>query len=194
MSRLLPVLLVFFSLSAFAQFQVGGSLLDNCSQIDALNQAGNYAEAKEKAQLCIQGIEQQLSGEISSYFLEEIGDWTRTNLEQNQAMGITNISASYEKGSITVNVSLTNTGGGGAGLGGLLGGFAQAGLLGGGQQVTVAGIPSSLSPEGTLMVPLQGGSFLSFESYEFNTAQEAIDGMGDLINDFPVAEINATLQ
>lgn len=190
MFRLLPALLVFVSLSAFAQLEVGSGLLDNCSQIDSLNEAGKFAEAKEKAQLCLQGIEQELSGEISSYFREEIGDWTRTSLEKNQAMGLSNITATYEKGSDTVNVSLTGSAGGGSGLGGLIG-LAQ---MGGGQQVTVAGIASSLNSDGTLMVPLEKGSLLTFESPDFNTADEAIAGMGDLINDFPVADINDKLK
>ncbi|MEE4218354.1 MAG: hypothetical protein V2I48_12145 [Xanthomonadales bacterium] len=189
MFRLLPALLVFVSLSALAQLEVGGGLLDNCKQIDALNEAGKFAEAKEKAQLCLQGIEQKLSGEISAYFREEIGDWKRTSLDKSQVMGFSNISATYAKGSNTVDISLTGSAGG-SGLGGLLG-LAQ---MGGGQQVTVAGITSSLNSDGSLMVPLENGSLLMFESSDFNTADEAIAGMGDLINDFPVADINAKLK
>ena len=190
MFRFLIVLLVFVSLPAFAQLEVGGGLLDNCQQIDALNKEGKFAEAKDKAQLCLQGIEQKLSGEISSFFRDEIGDWTRTSLDKNQAMGFSSISATYEKDSYAVDVSLTGTSGGGPGLGGLIG-LAQ---MGGGQQVTVAGIRSTVNPDGTLVVPLEGGSILTFESSDFNTADEAIAGMGDLINDFPVADINATLK
>lgn len=180
-------------LPAFAQFEVGGGLLDNCKEIEALTEAGEFAEAKEKANLCLQGIEQKLSGEMSGFFLEEIAGWERTSMEQNQAMGFSNISATYEKGRYSVDVSLSGSSGGG--FGGLMSGLAQAGLMGGGaRQVKVGGIPSTLNPDGTLMVPLEKGSILMFESPDFNTADEAIEGMGDLINDFPVADINAKLK
>lgn len=194
MTRMIPVLLILFSLPAYAQLEVGGELLDNCKQIDALVKDGNFPEAKEKTALCLEGIEQRLTNEVSNYFHEEIGDWTRTSLENNQAMGFSNISARYEKGSDTVNISLTGSSGGNSGLGGLLGGLAMSGVMGGGQQVTVGGIPSTISPEGDLMVPLEDGSVLMFESSDFNSADEAIEGMGDLINDFPVADINEKLK
>jgi len=194
MTRMIPLFLILFSLPAYAQLEVGGGLLDNCNQIDALVKDEKFPEAKEKTALCLEGIEQELSSEIGSYFHEEIGDWTRTSLDKNQAMGFSNISARYEKGSDTVNISLTGSTGGNSGLGGLLGGLAQSGMMGGGKQVTVAGIPSTISPEGDLMVPLEDGSILMFESSDFNSADAAIDGMGDLINDFPVADINEKLK
>jgi hypothetical protein len=195
------VALLFASGTALAQLEVGGDLLDNCGDIDALQSAGNFSQARDKARLCLQGIEQELTGEVGLYFREEISGWTRTSFEENQVMGFSNISASYEKGDVSVDVSLTGTSGGGGGagggvpgLGGLFGGIAQNALLQTGQQVTVAGLPSSLQPDGTLTVPLEDGSLLMFQSNDLDTADAALAGMGDLINAFPVAEINAALQ
>ena len=101
---------------------------------------------------------------------------------------------------MSVNVTLTGAvGGGGAGagglggLGGLFGGLAQSVLLQSGQQVTVAGIPSTVQPDGNLVVPLEDGSFLTFMSPDLNSVDDALSGMGDLVDDFPVAEINAAL-
>ena len=183
---------------ALAQLEVGGDMLDNCAEIDPLQAAGNFSEARDKARLCLEGIEQQLGGEIGQYFLPQIGLWTRTSFEQNQAMGFTNITAVYEKGDISVNVSLTGQSGGGGGglaggLGGIFGGLAQSAILQTGQQVTVAGLPSSVQPDGTLTVPLEDGSFLAFMSPDLDNADAALSGMGDLVNDFPVADINAAL-
>lgn len=182
-----------------AQLQVGGDLLDNCADVDALQSSGNFSAARDAARLCLEGIEQELVGEISQYFLPQIGDWVRTNLQENNAMGFNNITAEYEKGNIQVNVSLTGQAGGGGGgplggLGGLLGGIASSAVLQGGQQVTVAGLPAAIQPDGMLMVTLQDGSFLTFDSPDLDSADAAIAGMGDLINDFPVADINAALQ
>jgi hypothetical protein len=184
---------------ALAQLEIGGDLLDNCAQIDALQNAGNYSEARDKARLCLDGLEQQLVGEVGQFFLPQVGEWTRTDFEENSAMGFTNISAEYEKGNFSVNVSLLGTSGGGSSgglgdLGGLFGGIAQSALLQSGKQVTVAGLPSTVQPDGTLTVPLQDGSMLTFESSDFDSADDALSGMGDLVNDFPVADINAALQ
>ena len=186
--------------SAFAQLEVGGDLLDNCAEIDPLQNAGNFSEARDKARLCLEGLEQELTGEVGQYFLPQIGDWTRTSFEQSQVMGLANITAEYEKGDVTVTVTLTGAAGGGGagagglgGLGGLFGGIASSALLQSGQQVTVAGIPSTVQPDGNLIVPLEDGSLLSFQSPDLNSADDALSGMGDLVNDFPVAEINAAL-
>jgi len=184
---------------AFAQLEVGGDLLDNCADIDALQNSGSFSEARDKARLCLEGLEQELVGEVGQYFLPQIGEWTRTSFEQNQVMGFTNISAEYEKANISVNVSLLGTSGGGSsgGLGelaGLFGGIAQSAVLQSGQQVTVAGLPSTVQPDGTLTVPLEDGSLLTFESPDLGSADAALSGMGDLVNDFPVGDINAALQ
>ena len=177
---------------AFAQLEVGGDLLDNCSRIEGLRNAGNYAEARDAARLCLEGLEQELEGEIGQYFLMEVAGWTRTSFEQNTAMGFSNTSARYEKDGMSVTVSLTGGVGGGFGLG-ALGGLASLGILQSGRQVRVAGLPAVINPDGTVMVPLEDGSFLSFESSDFNDADSALSGMGDLVDAFPVADINRTL-
>ncbi len=199
-SILVGVLVAVSPLVSLAQLEVGGDLLDNCADIDALQAAGNFSEARDSARLCLDGLEQQLMGELGQYFPAEVGAWTQTSFEQNQVMGFSNITAAYENGDILVNVTLTGEAGGGSGgggglggLGGLFGGIAQSALLQTGQQVTVAGLPASLQPDGTLTVPLEDGSFLTFMSSDLDTADAAIAGMGDLINDFPVAGLNAAL-
>jgi hypothetical protein len=179
--------------SAQAQLEVDGDMLASCSQIDSLRKAGNFAEARNKAQQCLQGLEQELGGEISTHFRAEVGGWTRTSLEQNAVLGFTNVSATYEKGGDTANVSLTGGGGGGGGLGGVLGGFARLGLQAG-KQVRVGGLPGAVQPDGTITVTLEDGSFLIFSSSDYDTADAALAGMGDLVNAFPVADINEMLQ
>ena len=181
--------------SAMAQLEVSGDTLENCSQIDALRKAGNVTEARDKARLCLDALEQEVTGVVGKQFPADVAGWKRTGLEQGQALGFTNISATYEKGGNTATVSLTGgTGGGDTGLGGLLGGFARAGILGSGQQVRVGGLPASVMPDGTITVTLEDGSFLGFSSPEFGTAEAALAGIGDLVNAFPVAEINKMLQ
>jgi hypothetical protein len=180
---------------AVGQLEVGGSALDNCSQIDPLRKAGNLTEARDKAQVCLEALEQEVTGSVGKLFSADVAGWQRTNIEQNNVLGFTNVTATYRKADTTATVALTGTGGsGGGGLGGLLGGFARAGLAGSGQQVRVAGLPASVQPDGTITVTLEDGSFLTFSSQKFGSQETALAGLGELVNAFPVAEINKALQ
>jgi hypothetical protein len=180
--------------TAMAQLEVGGSALDNCAQIDALRKAGNLTEARDKAQVCLEALEQEVTGSVGKLFAADVAGWTRTKMDQDTALGFTNITATYTKAETTATVSLTGTGSGGGGLGGLLGGFARAGLAGTGQQVRVAGLPATVQTDGTIAVTLEDGSFLTFSSRSFSTQETALAGLGDLVNAFPVAAINKALQ
>jgi len=191
---LLAGVLLVTSSAALAQLEVGGSALDNCAQIDALRKAGNLTEARDKAQVCLEALEQEITGSVGKLFSAEVAGWKRTNIEQENALGFSNVTATYMKGETTATVALTGTGSGGGGLGGLLGGFARAGLAGTGQQVRVAGLPATVQPDGTITVTLEAGSFLTFSSASFSTQETALAGLGDLVNAFPVADINKALQ
>jgi hypothetical protein len=181
--------------AAHAQLEVSGDLVSNCAQIENLRKAGNGTEALNAARLCLQGLEQQLTGEIGQFFPTNVAGWTRSSFDEGSAMGFTNITSEYEKGDNTATVSLTREAGGGAGgLGGLLGGLARAGLAQSGKQVRVGGLPASVQPDGTISVSLEDGSFLTFQSPQFDDADSALAGIGDLVNAFPVADINKTLQ
>jgi hypothetical protein len=180
--------------AALAQLEVGGSALDNCSQIDSLRKAGNFTEARDKAQICLEALEQEVTGSVGKLFSASVEGWTRTSIEQSNALGFTNVTATYTKGETEATVALTGTGGGDGGLGGLLGGFARAGLAGTGQQVRVAGLPATVQPDGTITVTLEDGSFLMFSSSSFRSQETALAGLGDLVNAFPVADINEALQ
>lgn len=178
--------------AAFAQLEVGGDLLDNCSKIDDLQKAENYSEARGAARLCLEGLDQKLEGEVGEHFLMEVAGWKRTSFEQNKAMGFSTTTARYVKDGITANVTLTGGAGGGSGFG-ALSSIATMGMLQSGRQVRVAGLPAAVNPDGTIMVTLEDGSFLNFESPDFNDADSALAGIGSLVNEFPVADINRTL-
>jgi hypothetical protein len=175
--------------SAFAQLEVGGSLLDSCGQIDGLRKSGDFAGARAKADECLQGLDQQLQSNVGGSFPKEVAGWKQTGIDQGQALGFTNITATYAKGETRATVSLTGAGGGGGGLGGLLGGFAKLGAQAG-QQIRVGGLPGAVQSDGTISVTLENGSFLTFNSSSFNDQQSALAGLGDLVNAFPVAQIN----
>ncbi len=177
---------------AHAQLEVGGDLLDNCSRIDELQKNGEYSEARNLARLCLDGLDQKLEGEVGEYFLEDVAGWKRTSFEQNKTMGLSITTARYEKGGVSADVSLTGGAGSSGGLG-AFGGLAAMGMLQSGRQVRVGGLPATVNPDGTILVTLEDGSFLSFQSRNYNDADSALEGIGPLVNEFPVAEINRTL-
>lgn len=182
---------------AHAQLEVGGNPMDNCGQIDALQKAGKLTEARDKANLCLQAIEQALQGRVGQYFETDVAGWKRTSFDQNMVLGFANISASYTKDKTTAEVALTRGAAGtdavSSGLGKLFGGLARSGLLQSGRSVRVGGLPASVQDDGTVMVALDDGSFLTFKSSSLTDADAALDGMGDLIDAFPVADINEAL-
>lgn len=186
--------LIVASSAAIAQLEVGGSALDNCSQIDPLRKAGNFAAARDKAQVCLEALEQEVTGSVGKLFPASVAGWTRATIEQENVLGFSNVTAKYTKAETTATVALTGTGSGGGGLGGLLGGFARAGLAGTGQPVRVAGLPATVQPDGSIAVTLEDDSFLTFSSSSFNSQETALAGLGDLVNAFPVAAINKALQ
>src|SRR3970040_2184686 len=57
--------------SACAQLEIGGDLLDNCAEIDALSRSGDYAQARDKARLCLDGLEEKVQGQVGEFFLPE---------------------------------------------------------------------------------------------------------------------------
>jgi hypothetical protein len=179
--------------TAMAQLELSSDTASSCAEIEGLRKAGNLSEARDKANLCLQALDQELAGEVGKLFPTSVAGWTRTSMEQNQALGFTNVTAEYEKGENTTNVSLTG-GASGSGLGGLLGGFARAGIASSGKQVRVGGLPATVQPDGSIMVTLEDGSFLSFQSPQFDDADAALAGIGDLVNAFPVADINKAVQ
>jgi hypothetical protein len=192
-SRLCGIVVLGMIGSAHAQLEVASSGND-CAQIESLRKAGNLGEARNKAQACIEELNNELAGSTAKLFPESVAGWKRGNVEQNQALGVNNVSTSYAKDKHTVQVSLTGGGKGANNVGGLLSGIAKFGIKSSGKQIKVAGLPGSIQADGSIMVTLDDGSFLGFTCPDFHTADEALAGMGDLVNAFPVGDINKHLK
>ena len=176
-----------------AQLETGDDSSKNCAQIEKLRLQKNIPGARDAAVKCLESLERELDGEIGQYFLEDIAGWKRGRFEQSAAMGMRNASTSYEKNGTRVQVSLIG-GGSGRGLGGALGGLARMGMMGSGRPIKVAGLPANVMPNGQVMVTFSDGSLLTFESSAYKTPDEALAGMGELIDKFPVAKIRDALE
>ena len=103
--------------------------------------------------------------------------------------GFNNITATYKKAAHSATVSLTAGSVGGGAIGGLLGGMARIGMQAG-QQVKVAGLPASVQTDGTIAVTLDSGAFLTSNAPTSRISGPRSRGLGDLVNAFPVAQIN----
>ena len=192
-STLGTLILLVMPVAASAQLDTGDDGSKNCAQIEKLRSQKNIPGARDAAIKCLDWLERELDGEIGQYFLEEVAGWKRGRFEQNAAMGMRNASTWYEKDGKRVQVSLIG-GGSGRGLGGALGGLARMGMMGGGRQIKVAGLPANVMPNGQVMVTFSDGSMLTFESSTYKTPDDALAGMGDLIDKFPVAKIRDALE
>jgi len=189
---LIATLMVVVLPTANAQLVVGDDMLDNCARIDGLRNDEKYGEARAAARLCLEGLDQILEGEVEDHFLKDVAGWKRKSFEQNNAMGFKITTARYRKDSHTVTVTLTGGASGGSGLG-ALSGLVNLGMMQTGRKVKVGGLPGSIEANGDLKVTMDDGSFLIFACPDFKDADAALAGMGDLVNAFPVAEINKTL-
>jgi len=176
-------------LPAQAQLEVGGDLMDECARIQELVEGEDYTAARRAARDCLEALEQRFDGEIAALFPQQVAGWSRSSFEQNKAMGFSNTTAEYRRGDQRVDVSLT----GGSSMN-ALGSFAAMGMMGAGKQVRVAGLQAIVSNDGKILVSLENGSLLNFESRAFKTGEAALEGMGDLVDAFPVAELNAALK
>ncbi len=193
LSRVCGILALGVIGNAQAQLEVASSGND-CAQIESLRKAGNLGEARNKAQACIEELNNELAGGTAKLFPDSVAGWKRGAIEQNQALGVNNVSTSYAKDKHTVQVSLTGGGKGANNVGGLLSGIAKFGIKSSGKQIKVAGLPGSIQADGSIMVTLDDGSFLGFTCPDFHTADDALAGMGDLVNAFPVGDINKHLK
>lgn len=179
-------------LAAQAQLDMGDNDEKSCATIEKLRAKGDIPGARDAATTCLAFLEREVAGTIEQFFLEEVAGWKRGRFEQSEAMGIRNASTRYTKNDKVVNVSLIG-GGSGRGLGGALSGLARMGMMGGGRQIKIAGLPANVMPNGQVMVSFEDGSMLNFECNAFKTADEALEGMGDLLDKFPVAKIRDAL-
>lgn len=132
----------------------------------------NYSAALEELSWARKEIEKMNSGQIGTFFPDQLAGFTGRKLESSSAMGFTNIERAYSKGSTELKVSLTggSSGGADAGLGGLAAIGKMAAMFGGntpGQEtIRIQGRTAMLESESStpnLTIFLDSGSILKIE-------------------------------
>ena len=103
-SRLFGIVVLGMMGSAHAQLEVTSSGND-CGQIESLRKAGNLGEARNKAQACIDELNNELAAAAGNAFPADVAGWKRGKVEQNQALGVNNVSTTYMKNNHTAQGS-----------------------------------------------------------------------------------------
>jgi hypothetical protein len=160
----------------------------SCGKIMEYYTAGDIEGALEEAQWCLEALQQVKQGQESEFFRSEVGGWQRTSLEKGNALGFAVTEAGYQKDGKTLTVSLIGNSGGANSLGGFLGGLAQAGLAAAGTRMRIqqhAAVATTESGSNTLMVTLDTGGQLQFESSEATP-----DELSAFAEAFPITELD----
>jgi hypothetical protein len=159
---------------------------ESCSAISELYEAGDIDGALEEARWCVEALEQIKQGEVGAVFSDEVMGWTRESLEQTDAMGMSVTEARYTQEDKTISVTLMgNTGGGDMGL---FGGLAQMGMMSAGNKFRIDRRTAVANSEGgtsTVIVSLDSGGSLTFESYDAD-----IDTVTEFAKAFPIADLD----
>lgn len=164
----------------------------SCKEIMGLVSKQDYQAALEEARWCVQALENSIQGEVAKFFKENVAGWKRTNFQEQNAMGMATISSTYEKDGKRLNVSLMGQQGSGSGFGAAMGNFAKMGMMQAGKRFRVQRLAATADNNGNIMVMLDDGSFFQIESRDYNTADEALNGLEPFLDAFPFAEINKT--
>lgn len=165
---------------------------DSCGGIMRLVDKGNHKEALEEARWCVEALESVLQGSASEHFKSEVAGWRRTDIREENAMGMASIIGEYRKGDDTLSVTLIGGQGSGSLLGGALGGLAQMGLMQSGKRFRVQRLKASVDAQGQITVNLDDGSFISVKSPQYSSQDGALDALEPFLDAFPFAEINDT--
>jgi len=136
----------------------------------------NYPKALEELQWAKQEIEKMNTGQLKSFFPDQLAGFTGGKLETNSALGFTAVERSYTKPGDAAKLKVSLTGGGGGAGAGALGGLAafgkMAAMMGaqenGSETVRISGRTAQMTTDDSrksaeLTVFLDSGSILKFE-------------------------------
>lgn len=164
----------------------------SCSGIMRLVDKEKFKEALEEARWCVESLEAQLQGNTSSHFKDNVAGWKRTDVREENVMGMTSIIGEYRKGDDTLTVTLIGGQGSGSPFGGALGGLAKMGMMQNGKRFRVQRLKASVDPQGQITVNLDDGSFITIKSPQHSRQDDALKALEPFLDAFPFADINDT--
>ena len=160
---------------------------ESCSTAAELFKDGDVEGALEEARWCVTQLEQLKQNQTSTFFTDEILGYKGGELSSQQAMGMSVVERSYDKGGKYIEVSLT--GGTSGGANNAFAAIASFGMQSAqGQKVRIQKRTAVVSnDDGTVqvMITLKSGGMLNFESSNVSS-----DEVVEFAKAFPVAELD----
>jgi hypothetical protein len=156
-----------------------------CNSAIKLYKEGDIEGALEEARWCLESLEQVAQAKQTELFSTEIGGWVRGKVNQQKAMGISTIDATYSKDDKSIKVELT---GGAAGSMGALAAISQLGMAQAGNKVRIqryTAIVSESDRDIDIMIGLKQGGMLNFSS-----SNAGKDVVIEFAKAFPIKELD----
>ncbi|NIB43900.1 hypothetical protein HBA55_30135 [Pseudomaricurvus alkylphenolicus] len=189
MTRIIAAILI-LSLSACIEAIEAESPKTSCEGIMRLVDKEKFKEALEEARWCVEALESSLQGSVASFFSANVAGWQRTDVRQENALGMGSIIGEYSKDGKTLTVTLIGSKGSGGAFAGALGGLAKMGLMQQGRRFRVQGLKASADPQGQITITLDDGSFITVKSPQYSRQEEALKALEPFLDAFPFADIN----
>jgi hypothetical protein len=142
----------------------------------------NYSKAIEELSWVQKELEKMNMKKLEAFLPNDLSGFKGGKVEQNSALGMTNMERTYTKGSETVTVSVTG-GGAGSPLGGLAG-LGRMAMAFGGQpgmdSFRISGRTANLNEQGDssdLTIFLDSGSMLNIKGANGDTLKKLAEAM-----------------
>jgi hypothetical protein len=162
---------------------VEGDPATYCKQAAELYQEDDIAGAVEEAKWCLESLEQIQQSRKRDKFAKEIAGWTRGEVNQQKAMGMSIIETSYSKDGKTIEVSYNS------GSGGMAAMFSQMGMAGGGKKIRLGRYTGMVVEQGARNEILIGLK-MTPGMLTLSSNDASIDELRAFAKKFPVKEID----
>lgn len=173
--------LCLLSLQAFA----ADDPVASCKKAAELYEAADLSGALEEAKWCVENLEQLQQAQKADKFLPDVAGWKRGELNQQKAMGFSNIEVQYTRDGKTIDVNYT--GGGGGGMAAM---FSQMGLAAGGSKKIRLGHYTGMVVEDGSQNQILIGLKMTPGMITLSSSDATLDEMTEFAGALPVSEID----
>ncbi|WP_286234261.1 hypothetical protein [Thalassotalea sediminis] len=182
-------LLLFVCTLSFSSYANEENPSTLCNKAAKLFESGDLEGALEEARWCVTQLEQIKNNQISSFFKDEINNFTGDEISQQSAMGMNIVEREYTHEDTYIRVTLT-TGNNGAAASAFAA-LAQFGMTSSNNKVRIQRRNASIDHDSgatTLTISLKSGGMLAFES---DTASK--ETVIAFAKSFPVKDLDSAM-
>lgn len=156
----------------------------SCNQAAKLYESGDLAGAVEEAKWCLESLEQILQTQKADKFSPDVDGWKRGEVNQQKAMGFSNIQVLYTREGKSIDVNYTGGGGGMAAM------FSQMGMQAGGGKKIRLGRYTGMVLEDASQNQILIGLKLTPGMINLSSSDATLDELTAFAQALPLAEID----